>query len=82
MKTSPRRAGAAGRIAEKQRKSAQAAAVAGLDPEYVSKLRHDSLVAAHKRLSGSGACPDEVVREAQQHFEASIRFLLDKRATQ
>jgi RecA/RadA recombinase len=66
-----------GRIAHKRRVAKKAAAVqqtlAGLDPEYLEKLKHDCLRAAHNRLRG--ASPAEVVRQAQEHFDASVRFL-------
>jgi hypothetical protein len=42
-------------------------------------LRRDALVAANKRLLGTGARADEVVREAQLHFEARVRFLTEGR---
>jgi hypothetical protein len=70
-------AAAATRIADKAKRAAlqQHQSVAGLTPEYVTKLRHDALTAAHNRLRGTGATPEEVVREAQAHFDASVRFL-------
>ena len=76
MRTSPRTAGAAGRIAEKQRKAGQAAAIAGLDPEYVTKLRHDCLKSANARMMG--ADPQAVVAEASKDFEARVRFLTER----
>ena len=52
--------------------------VAGLDPEYVSKVRHDTLRSAHERLRG--ASPEEVVAEAAKDFEGRVRFLMGKAA--
>lgn len=72
------------RLAQKTARTKQAEeqaalqqAIAGLDPEYVTKLRRDSLVAAHDRLRES-ATPEEIVREAERHFESRIRFLTEK----
>jgi hypothetical protein len=72
---------AARRVADKRKRAEQAEEqtvlqrfVAGLDPEYANKLRHDSLVAANTRLRG--ASPEEVVREAELHFESRVRFLM------
>ncbi len=50
--------------------------VAGLDPEYVSKLRHDALRSAHDRLRG--ADPQQVAAEAARGFESYVRFLIEK----
>ena len=72
---------AATRIADKRKRAEKAAverAIAGLDPEYVSKLRHDALRAAHERLPG--ATPEEVTREATKDFESRVRFLIGKGA--
>ncbi len=52
--------------------------VAGLDPDYVSKLRHDALRSAHDKLRG--ADPQEVAAEAARGFESYVRFLMGKGA--
>jgi hypothetical protein len=70
-------AGAAGRVAEKQRKAERAAAVqqalVTIDPAYLEKLKHDCLRAANDRLRG--ASPEDVVREAARDLEGRLRFL-------
>jgi hypothetical protein len=74
---------AARRVADKRKRAEQAkdtAAlqrfIAGLDAEYLTKLKHDCLVTANTRLRG--ASPEEVVREAELHFESRVRFLMEK----
>jgi len=74
---------AARRVADKRKRAEQAEEqstlqqfVAGLDPEYVAKLRYDAMRSAHERLRG--ASPDEVVREAEQALEAQVRFLMGR----
>jgi hypothetical protein len=79
MTTKTNHAAAATRIADKRRRAEKAAvdqAIAGLDPEYVSKLRHDALRSAHERLPG--ATPEEVTAEAAKDFESRVRFLIGK----
>jgi hypothetical protein len=68
------------RIAHKRytaKRSAQTAAVqqtlAGLDPEYLAKLKHDCLHSANVRLRSASA--EEVVREAARDLEGRLRFL-------
>lgn len=63
------------RVMKKQQDAALQHALAGFDPEYLSKLRHDCLVAANARLRGASA--DEIVRDAQKDFEGRIRFLTE-----
>lgn len=68
------------RVAHKRftaQRSALTAAVqqtlAGLDPTYLEKLKHDCLRAANERLRG--ASPEQVVREAARDLEGCLRFL-------
>ena len=68
---------AARRVAEKARRDEYQKLLSKLDPEYVTKLRHDCLRAANARL-GVGSDPRAVVREAEQALEAQVRFLLTK----
>jgi hypothetical protein len=72
---------AARRVADKRKRAERAEEqtalqrfVAGLDPEYIVKLRHDALRSAHERLHG--APPEKVTAEAEQAFEAQVRFLM------
>jgi hypothetical protein len=74
---------AARRVADKRKRAEQAEEqtalqrfVAGLDPEYTDKLRHDAIRSAHERLRESRATPEEVVAEAGLHFAAQVRFLM------
>ena len=74
---------AARRVADKRKRAEQAEEqtalqrfVAGLDPEYVAKLRYDSMRSAHERLRG--ADPQAVVREAELRFAAMVQFLMGK----
>jgi len=64
------------RVAEKAKRDAFNQLLTKLDPEYVAKLRHDCLRAANAALPG--ADPRAVVREAEQHFESRVRFLVGK----
>jgi hypothetical protein len=64
---------AARRVADKARRDEFQQLLSKLDSEYVSKIRHDCLVAANGRLRG--ASPAEVVAEAARDFEGRIRFL-------
>jgi hypothetical protein len=48
--------------------------VAGLDPEYLTKLRVDCIRTANEQLRG--ASPEQVVAEAARHFESRVRFLM------
>jgi len=73
------RISAARRAADKRKRAESAAAVqaaAKLPPEYLAKLKHDCLVAANALLPGASA--EEIVREAERHFESRIRFLTEK----
>ncbi len=63
------------RIADKKRRNAFNRNIAKLDPEYVQKLRVESLRAAHEQHPG--ASPEVVVREADRHFRSRVAFLLD-----
>jgi hypothetical protein len=70
------------RIAQKRyavNRSARTAAVqqtlAGLDTEYLAKLKYDCLRSANVRLRGAG--PEEVVREAARDLERRLRFLTE-----
>jgi hypothetical protein len=64
------------RIAEKAKRNEFQQLLNTLDPEYVTKLRHDCLRMANEQRRG--ASPEEVVREAERHFESRIRFLTEK----
>jgi hypothetical protein len=66
------------RVAEKAKRDEFQQLLNTLDPEYVTKLRHDCLRAANDRLRG--ADPHAVVREAEQHFESRVRFLTEKKS--
>lgn len=61
------------RVVRKQQAAAAQQALAGLDPEYVAKLRYDCLKAANARLPGADA--QAVVAEAAKDFEARLKFL-------
>jgi hypothetical protein len=65
---------AARRVADKARRDEFQQLLAKLDPEYVTKLRHDCLRAANEQVRG--ADPRVVVREAEKHFESRVRFLM------
>lgn len=64
------------RTKEAEEQTALQRFVAGLDPEYVSKLRHDALRSAHDKLRG--ADPQQVAAEAERGFESYVRFLMEK----
>jgi hypothetical protein len=66
------------RIADREKRNAFQQLLAKLDPEYVTKLRHDCLRAANEQLSS--ADPHAVVREAERHFESRVRFLTEDRS--
>jgi hypothetical protein len=70
------------RIAQKRyaaERSAWTAAIqqtlAGLEPEYLAKLKHDCLRSANVRLRGASA--EEVVREAARDLEGRLRFMTE-----
>jgi hypothetical protein len=65
---------AARRVADKAKRDELQQLINKLDPEYVTKLRHDCLRAANEQLSS--ADPHAVVREAEKHFESRVRFLM------
>jgi hypothetical protein len=73
MKSPTNHVSAARRVAAKRHREAAQQAISKLDPEFVAKLRHDCLRAAHARMAG--AEPHAVVRSAQVDFEARVRFL-------
>jgi hypothetical protein len=65
---------AARRVADKARRDEFQQLLAKLNPEYVTKLRHDCLRMANEQVRG--ADPRAVVREAERHFESRVRFLM------
>jgi hypothetical protein len=62
------------RVAHKKERDAFQQSLSKLDPEYVTKLRHDALRAANERLPG--ADPFAVVREAEKDFRSRVAFLV------
>lgn len=82
MRTNPRIPGAPSRIAEREQKVAQSAALAqfasALDPDFIAKLKYDCLRNANARLRGASA--DDVVRAATHDFEGQVRFLMEARS--
>lgn len=69
------------RVAEKAKRQAQAQKAAAfnqllakLSPAEVHRLRVQALTNANAR--SPAATPEEVVRDAQEEFEASVRFLI------
>lgn len=71
------------RLAQKTARTKQAEeqaalqqAIAGLDPEYATKLRVDCIRTANERLRG--ASPEEVTAAVAKDFELRIRFLIGK----
>jgi hypothetical protein len=64
---------AARRVADKTKRDEFQQLLARLDPEYVTKLRHDILRMTNIRDPKSD--PHEVVRSAERTFREAVRFL-------